>query len=261
VLRDALELYEERDWDWIQAQRKSLREHFKDDPLVRSLAQTTYDRVRVSPEGIVVIPRSFTTYGQLALQSDVIVVGAGRRLELWSPLVHKEFRELNSVAEGLIPRAIGGSGDMIFTLPQTVHEVAVITNASIARNPQLIHRLSPREFEEWTADTLTKLGYQVQLTKATVDGGVDIYAATSNDMGDFLYLVECKKYQDRKVGVEVLRALNGVVEQQRATSGLLVTTSYFSQPAVEFQRTIQHRMALADYDTLRAWMEKLRYKY
>ena len=93
------------------------------------------------------------------------------------------------------------------------------------------------------------------LTPASKDGGFDIAAARNDDLGEFLYLVECKQYaENNKVGVEIVRSLYGVVEKERATAGIVVTTSYFTRGAAAFQREVSRRMTLHDYIYLQQWL-------
>lgn len=123
------------------------------------------------------------------------------------------------------------------------------------KNPTDLYQLSSRSFEELVAEILTRKGYKVELTPATRDGGKDIYAARKDDLGSFLYIVECKKYKPtHKVGVNVLRDLYGVLSKERATYGIAVTTSYFSKPAQEFQQEIQFQMSLQDFNSIKQWL-------
>lgn len=125
-------------------------------------------------------------------------------------------------------------------------------------NPKLLYELSPRGFEEVVAEILHKLGYDITLTPASRDGGKDIYAAKKNDIGSFLYIVECKRYApDNTIGVGLIRQLNGVVEAERATAGILATTSFFSKDAKEFQAKIENRMSLKDYLGIQGWLATL----
>lgn len=56
-----------------------------------------------------------------------------------------------------------------------------------------------------------------------------IYAARKEGLGQFLYLIECKRYvRPNKVGVKVVRSLHGVLQSERATAGAIVTTSFFT---------------------------------
>ena len=129
--------------------------------------------------------------------------------------------------------------------------------AYLARNPAALHTLDPRKFEEIVADIWRKFGYQVQLTPRTRDGGKDLYAARHDHYGDVLYVIECKRYgPDNPVGVEIVRALYGVAESERATAGILATTSYFTAPATEFRKLIPYRLSLHDFDGLREWLAR-----
>lgn len=123
------------------------------------------------------------------------------------------------------------------------------------KNPTDLYQLSSRRFEELVAELLIRKGYDVELTPATRDGGKDIYAARKDDLGSFLYIVECKKYKPtHKVGVNVLRDLYGVLSKERATYGVAVTTSYFSKPAQDFQQELQFKMSLQDFDSIKQWL-------
>lgn len=123
------------------------------------------------------------------------------------------------------------------------------------KNPTDLYKLSPRKFEEVIAEILSRKGYDVTLTAATRDGGKDIYAARKDDIGSFLYVVECKKYNpNHKVGVKVLRDLYGVISKENLTAGIIATTSFFTKPAKDFQQDIKCKLALNDYDSISKWL-------
>jgi restriction system protein len=125
------------------------------------------------------------------------------------------------------------------------------------KQPDLLWQVPSRRFEELVAEILHKQGYEIELTPASADGGFDMYAAKKDGIGTFLYLVECKRYTPpNKVGVEIVRALNGVVQSKQATAGAIVTTSYFTTGAEKFQREQEHRMHLHDYIVLRRWVSE-----
>ena len=88
---------------------------------------------------------------------------------------------------------------------------------------------------------------------------VDLYAAKSNELGDFLFLVECKKYaRTNPVQVDVVRALYGNVQAKRATAGVVVTTSTFTRGAKVFRNELRHQLDLRDYLSLRDWISRVR---
>lgn len=122
--------------------------------------------------------------------------------------------------------------------------------------PELVRSLPPRKFEELVGEILAKMGYEITLTPEKRDGGFDIYAARKEGLGQFLYLVECKRYAPtHKVGVEIVRSLHGVLQAERATAGAIVTTSFFTSGAREYQQRIEHQMQLHDYITLQTWIK------
>ena len=125
----------------------------------------------------------------------------------------------------------------------------------IRSDPSVFYALGSRRFEEVVAELMIRQGYQVTLTPASKDGGFDMYAARKDTLGEFLFLVECKKYApEHKVGVQIVRALHGVVQNQKATAGVIATTSFFTRGAKEFREDVAHQMKLADYVELQKWL-------
>ena len=119
--------------------------------------------------------------------------------------------------------------------------------------------MNPRRFEELVAELLSRHGIGVDLTEPTKDGGRDILAWADTAAGRHLYLVECKRCgQDNPVGVALVRALYCVVSSENATGGLLVTTSWFTRGAREFQASVQNRLWLRDYDGVVGWLKEAR---
>ena len=126
----------------------------------------------------------------------------------------------------------------------------------LRQQPGSIYELPPRKFEELVADLLTDLGYEVDLTPTTHDGGKDILAQMTTPLGRLLCLVETKKYRaDRPVGVELIRQLYGTLIDANATSAMLVTTSYFSPSAKTFQQRHKYRLSLRDYGNVVRWID------
>lgn len=125
--------------------------------------------------------------------------------------------------------------------------------SALLNSPTDLRTLPPRRFEELIAELLARDGFDVQLTPQTRDGGCDVFASHRH-LG-LLYVVECKRWSERNpIGVALVRALYGVVEHQRATAGLLVTTSRFSSTALEFAEPLRYRLSLKDYPQLVEWL-------
>lgn len=144
---------------------------------------------------------------------------------------------------------------------QIIIDVTSVSDQLLERvhaNPKLMYELTPRKFEEFVAEVLSRLGYNVTVTPASRDGGKDIYAAKKDHLGSFLYVVECKKYApDNPVGVGLIRQLNGVVQAEQATAGILATISFFTKGAKEFQRRISHQMGLKDFLGIQEWLSEV----
>ncbi|MFC1513612.1 restriction endonuclease [candidate division KSB1 bacterium] len=126
------------------------------------------------------------------------------------------------------------------------------------KNPEKIYSsLSPQAFEELVADILHDLGLDVELTKATRDGGVDIYAHLKHEVGSFLMLVECKKWaSDRPVGIDVVQRVYGIQQTKHASKSLIVTTSYFTPPAKSEAAKQNGLVELHDFEALKLWLSK-----
>jgi HJR/Mrr/RecB family endonuclease len=127
----------------------------------------------------------------------------------------------------------------------------------VLREPESLYRLPPRKFEEFIAAILEDLGWEINLTPATSDGGRDIIAVVPSEIGNLLCLVEVKRYrQDRKVGVELVRQLYGTVTHEEASYGLLVTSSSFSKEAMRFEQVHRYRIGLKDFGHVLEWTRR-----
>jgi len=125
----------------------------------------------------------------------------------------------------------------------------------IVRKPDLLFQISPRQFEEIIAEVFFKKGYDVQLTKATRDGGRDI-VAIADQMGiRSKYLIECKRYSmAHKVSIAIVQRLLGVKIAEHANKGILATTSVFTRDARRFASTHLWDLDLKDHDDVLAWI-------
>jgi restriction system protein len=92
------------------------------------------------------------------------------------------------------------------------------------------------------------------LTQRTRDGGRDIVACRQGPVKREQLHIECKRYTT-PVPVQCLRSLLGVVSSEKANKGVLVTTSRFTTPAVEFSKE-NPRIELIDGLTLVALMNE-----
>jgi restriction system protein len=99
-------------------------------------------------------------------------------------------------------------------------------------NPKpTITSMSWRDFERLVGEVFRGQGFTVSgFGGQGPDGGVDL-GLTRNGQR---FLVQCKHWRKRQVGVTVVRELNGVVSAQGAHGGFVVTGGEFSREAREF---------------------------
>lgn len=146
-------------------------------------------------------------------------------------------------------------------IKQIEKKIIFVNNSLIDKaysNPDFIYKIKPYQFEELVAELLEKEGFNVNLTKRTHDGGKDIFIAQNNTLGNFLYYIECKQFApNNHVGVKFVRELYGTISADRATAGLLVTTSYFSKEATDFVENVQNQLSLKGYLELRKWIKDI----
>lgn len=133
----------------------------------------------------------------------------------------------------------------------------------ILRAPHEVRNLSPRQFEEFVAETLIQLGFQnVILTPRSRDGGKDVIASNQINGIPLSFYFECKKYSEgNKVQLESLRALLGTLahDARDVNKGVLVTTSTFTKGSKEFILS-ESRLDGKDYDGILGWIGELKKK-
>lgn len=87
--------------------------------------------------------------------------------------------------------------------------------------------LTWQQFEQVVAQAFASRGYDVEFTPQGADGGVDLVLKRNSDT----YLVQCKHWKANQVGVEIVRALHGVMTKRRATGGYVVASGSFTRDA------------------------------
>lgn len=204
---------------------------------------------------------------KLADQLFQIVAGSPLYADLAGRTIRELMLSLNEFMHGLgefwHSGILGPDGQPIQDVPQPIQIAVIDTNTALVERlrlePELLRDLTPRRFEEIVAELLSQQGYSVELTPPSQDGGFDMYAARKDGLGRFLFLVECKRYTPpNKVGVSIVRSLHGVVQQQQANAGIVVTSSFFTRGAKEFQQRIPYQVQLQDYLAIQQWLDILK---
>lgn len=89
------------------------------------------------------------------------------------------------------------------------------------------------DFERQVHALLKNMGFEAEITKASGDGGIDIIAHSKEHITGGKYIIQCKDWS-KPVGEPPVRDLYGVVTAENANKGILITTSTFTAPAINF---------------------------
>ena len=157
------------------------------------------------------------------------------------PLVRWNWKELSEILSGQVPTLRYSPQNIeVLESPIIQTDFTKISEELIQYliyDPQALHKLSPRKFEELVAYLMEKHGYEVTLTQQSKDGGVDIFALKKDDFGSFLTIVDCKKYSPKNpVCVDVVRTMYGTLNVENASHGIIATTSRFTADAKKLAR-------------------------
>jgi restriction system protein len=117
------------------------------------------------------------------------------------------------------------------------------------------HTINWQAFERVVGQAFHRKGYDVEVTGGGgADGGVDLIARRDGKR----YLVQCKHWRGKMVGVKPVRELYGVVAAENADGGFVVTSGRFTDEARRF--AAGQAIYLMDGDDLKAVVRELNQK-
>ena len=117
-----------------------------------------------------------------------------------------------------------------------------------------VKQSSPRFFERLVVDLLLVMGYggsrkdAGQAVGQSGDGGIDGIIKEDKLGLDVIYL-QAKRWEN-VVGSKEIRNFVGSLVGQKADKGVFITTSGFTKDALEYVKTITHKVILIDGDML-----------
>ncbi len=115
---------------------------------------------------------------------------------------------------------------------------------------EAVKKVSPGYFEELVVDLLVAMGYGGSVDDAgkavgrAGDGGIDGIIKEDKLGLDVVY-VQAKRWAN-SIGRPIVQAFAGSLEGVRARKGVLITTSFFTQDALEYVQKIEKRIVLVD---------------
>ena len=134
----------------------------------------------------------------------------------------------------------------LFLIPAAASAFRGIRNRRmVAANQSIeaIQALDWKEFEDLVEAYYRREGFDVLREGGHgPDGGVDLRLRRRGET----WLVQCKQYRTRPVGVPVVRELAGVVSAELATGGIVVTAGSFTAEAERFATSSAVHIQLVD---------------
>jgi restriction system protein len=107
----------------------------------------------------------------------------------------------------------------------------LVTTVAHSKSADALDGMSWQDFEKLVCEAFRQQGYSVAETGGGgADGGIDLVLGKYNEK----FLVQCKQWKAFKVGVDVVRALYGVMAAKGATGGFVVTSGEFTDEAKAF---------------------------
>lgn len=105
-----------------------------------------------------------------------------------------------------------------------------------------------RRFEAVVERLFQQAGFETKSQSHGADMGVDVWLYSRNQPGQPVSLVQCKHWSGKRIGVDKIRELRGVMAAHSVARGQFATTSTFSSDAVEFAGA--NNINLLDIDRL-----------
>jgi restriction system protein len=114
--------------------------------------------------------------------------------------------------------------------------------------------LSPYEFEQLIQNLFVAMGYNAWKTQNSRDDGVDAVAVRDDIAIGGVAVIQAKRYT-KTVPIEAVRALFGTMQEKKAYTGLVITTSSFGPASYDFAKEVG-RITLIEGRQLKALLKE-----
>ncbi len=135
----------------------------------------------------------------------------------------------------------------------SVGEAAVPT-APTRWGQDVFEQIEWRRFEAVVEALFAKAGFETRSQSHGADGGVDVWLHARSDAQKPVSIVQCKHWVGKRVGVDKVRELKGVMASHGMTRGNFATTSTFTPDAIAFAR--QNGIHLLDIEGILRLIDK-----
>ena len=158
-----------------------------------------------------------------------------------TPVPKPVLGQVAATLTSTIPRAVAGVFQYVLPVVFLAGAVVSALNAKerkalhdqVANSGQrgALEGMTWQAFERLVGEYFRRKGFSVQETGGGgADGGVDLIVT----MGKDRYLVQCKQWKSKQVGVAVVRELFGVMNAQGAAGAFVVASGSFTDEARQF---------------------------
>ena len=117
-----------------------------------------------------------------------------------------------------------------------------------AKHPEHLARLGWRQYEEFLDAVFRNQGFQTELGPGTNDGGIDIRIYQSQSLPQMVTVVQAKRYRSRPINLDTVAALFGNAVANKASGGILATTSRFQPAAKRFANSVSSDLSFPKID-------------
>jgi restriction system protein len=93
-----------------------------------------------------------------------------------------------------------------------------------------------RRFEAVVETLFAQAGFETKTQSHGADEGIDIWLYSRSNPGVPVSVVQCKHWQAKRVGVDKVRELRGVMAAKNVSRGQFATTSTFTEDAIAFAK-------------------------
>jgi len=93
-----------------------------------------------------------------------------------------------------------------------------------------------RRFEAVVEALFAQAGFETKTQSHGADEGIDVWLYSRNNPGGPVSVVQCKHWNGKRVGVDKVRELRGVMAAKHVSRGQFATTSTFTEDAIAFAK-------------------------
>ena len=197
--------------------------------------------------------------GVLMLAAGGVLLWLGRRAASKSaPLVAPRSNQLRPVATGGYAATGGTPVDRAPTELERASRIEPVfpspRQAPVTWGAEVFNVIEWRRFEALVEALFQQAGFETQSQSHGADEGIDVWLYSRNQPGSPVSIVQCKHWSGKRVGVDKIRELRGVMASKDIRRGQFATTSTFTPEAAAFAR--DNGINLLDVDGLLALIGK-----